>query len=239
VAQLPDLTLFERAALTEEFLPPGRQEVCAGLRAAAVIVMADLEPDTAARHAVRLLRDPHENKMSGEPSLTAARVLAALGATLPLYDYALAPGSGASEVVAECMRALKDLPVALVRELAGRYAARLGESPGRSPDTAGSGAVVGLAELIVERDDRNELAAEYAALLATDDLDLLEFLVTLAMGRRTGELVDGVLREATWETDGARAEALRRGLAVARGEARVDEVAARLERVARGKGSGA
>lgn len=239
VAQRADLVLVERAALTEEFLPPGRQEVCAGLRAAAVIAMADLEPESAALHAVRLLRDPHENKMSGEPSLTAARVLGALGATLPLYDYALAPGSGAPEVVAECMRALEDLPGALVRELAVRYAARLGESGGRSAEAVGSGAIVGLAELIMARDDRNDLAAEYAALLATDDLDLLEFLVTLAMGRRTGDLVDALLREATWETDGARAAAIRNGLVVAKGEARVDELIARLERVEAGKGRSA
>ena len=86
------------------------------------------------------------------------------------------------------------------------------------------------------RDDRNEFAPEYVALLATDDVDLLEFLVTLAVGRRNGPLVEAVLREAAWETDPARATAMKSGLRVAAGEARVDEVLQRLHGITEGAG---
>jgi hypothetical protein len=222
VAQRDDVALLERAALTVEFLPPGRQEVCAGLRAAALVVMAELDPDLAALHAVRLLRDPHENKMSGEPALTAARVLAAMEAVHALYDYALAPGDGAPEVVAECLRALAVVPRVLVEDLAARYVAQ--------PAT-GPGAFIGLAEAIVARHDTDELAPAFASLLATDDLDLLEYLVALAAGRRTGALVDAVLREAEWETNPARASSMNKGLAPAAGDPRVDAIRARLGRV--------
>lgn len=52
-----DQALVERAALTVEHLPPGRQDVAHALRATALLTLDTLDSDLAAYHAVRLLFD--------------------------------------------------------------------------------------------------------------------------------------------------------------------------------------
>src|SRR5215211_7318202 len=60
-------------------------------RAAALVVLGEVDPTLAGFHATRLLHDSHTSPMSGEPAVTAARVLADVGQPLPLYDCALRP----------------------------------------------------------------------------------------------------------------------------------------------------
>ncbi|MEJ7902443.1 MAG: hypothetical protein WKF63_11400, partial [Thermomicrobiales bacterium] len=83
-----DLPLLQRALLSYGWV--GMYEVCAEVRAAALNALADLDPDLSTYYAARFLRDPH-NSNSGEPALSAVRLLAAQGQLTPLFGYAAFP----------------------------------------------------------------------------------------------------------------------------------------------------
>lgn len=118
-ATLDDIAVLESALWTFEFLPPGPSEVAGNLRGAALVNLNDLDQRLAAFHAVRLLGDQHTST-SGEPAVTAARVLAQQQQGLPLYERAL-EGRGHSEVLAESLRGLSEMPLSLVLRLLGDY----------------------------------------------------------------------------------------------------------------------
>ena len=121
LARVEDVPLLERAAGTYEFLPPGPFEVAHALRSAALVAINEVDERTAAFYGVRLLVDQHTSKMSGEPALTAVRVLAAQGQLLPLYGYVLREGPLVSEVAGESLRSLTTLPDSLLPSLVDRY----------------------------------------------------------------------------------------------------------------------
>src|SRR6266700_3383637 len=76
IADPADWTLAEHATKTYEFLPPGREESAGTLRAAGLVLLSQLDPILASDHCTRLLNDPHTSRMSGEPAVSAARLLA-------------------------------------------------------------------------------------------------------------------------------------------------------------------
>ncbi len=123
VALPEDAPMLERAARTYEFLPPTRSEEAHQLRSGALVVLNEIEPKLAGLHAVRLLADAHTSRLSGEPALTAARLLAAQEQILPLYYYALHQPAPQSEVLAECLKNLAGLPEAAALELVERHGA--------------------------------------------------------------------------------------------------------------------
>src|ERR1700682_919048 len=86
-----DIGLLETALWTIEIV--GRFDAATDLRAAALVTLNDVDGALAAFHAVRLLSDAHE--MSGEPAVTAARLLAMRDELLPLYGL-VANGGGAA-----------------------------------------------------------------------------------------------------------------------------------------------
>jgi hypothetical protein len=118
VALPEDAPLLERAAATYEFL---FGEAAGDLRAAALLALAAVDAALAGYHAVRLLTDRHTSIMSGEPAVTAVRVLAAQGQLLPLYAYVSRDADGAGDVVAECLRSLALLPASLLPVLIARF----------------------------------------------------------------------------------------------------------------------
>jgi hypothetical protein len=106
------------ALRTYEFPPPQFQEEAALLRSVALVLFTELDDAAAPFHASRLLVDPHVDKMSGEPGVTAARVLAACGQTLALFQYVVEPRAGRPpEIAAECLRALTTLPARSVDDV--------------------------------------------------------------------------------------------------------------------------
>ena len=112
------------AAATETFIfpPPSFTEEGAMLRSAALLALAALDDDLARYHAVRLLANEHTDAMSGEPALTAAKVLAAQGEELPLYFYVMQDGARIlPEVVSTCLSNLTTLRVDLLPSLLKRY----------------------------------------------------------------------------------------------------------------------
>jgi hypothetical protein len=189
-----DVPLLQRAAMTVEYLPPGRQEVCSPLRAAALIVMVDVDLELAALNAVRLLHDEHVDLMAGEPALTAARVLAAIEQPSPLYAYVLGGHARVPEVTAECLRNLVGLPQPLVADLAARFPV----------GAANPAELAGVAELLMGHKARDSFTGQIESLLATEDMDLLTYLATL--GLNEGEaMASVVLHAARWETNPHRA----------------------------------
>lgn len=95
-----DVTLLERAATTFEFL---YGEAAGDLRAAGLVVLGDVDEQLAGYHAARLLSDQHTSITSGEPAVTAVRVLAAQAQLLPLYGYVMREPPAISDVVGECL----------------------------------------------------------------------------------------------------------------------------------------
>lgn len=122
VALPEDAGMLERATAVHEYLPPGPQEVAGGLRAAALVTLANLDEQVAAFHAARLIADPDPltPSMSGEPALTAVRVLAAQDQLAVLYGWLASAGPKAPEPVAEALQAMRLAPASIVLDLVER-----------------------------------------------------------------------------------------------------------------------
>ena len=114
-----DLRLLEAAVQTYEFVGV-REEVACNLRAAALLALAEIDERLATFHATRLLADKFTAKGSGEPALTAGRLLAATGQHLPLDLHLLEDGA-IGEEAAECFRALTDAPASVLLHVAERW----------------------------------------------------------------------------------------------------------------------
>ncbi len=142
LVQPDDIPLLERAASTYEFL---FGEAAGDLRAAALVTLNEIDDRLATYHCVRLLIDPHTSIMSGEPAVTAVRILAAQGQPLPLYAYLIREQGGVADVLAECLRHLSALPASLLPPLVERYIA--------SDDEI---VLLGLFDLLLARADRAE-----------------------------------------------------------------------------------
>lgn len=199
-----DLPLLERAVTTYEFLPPGRSEEAAPIRAAGLVLLADLDPQLAGFHAARLLVDHlHTSKLSGEPGKTAAGVLAAQSQTLPLYLYTLRDEQR-DDVTAECLRHLVEAPVYVVRELCGRFGPEASEL-----------AQIGLVDLLLARSHDSIAHEELAARLRqSGSLTVLRYLAVAMVASRRRPLIAAVAAAAAVERDPGRRAALDEALAL-------------------------
>jgi hypothetical protein len=169
-----DTRLLEMALWTIEII--GRFDAATDLRAAALVTLNDVDGALASFHAVRLLSDAHE--MSGEPAVTAARLLAIREQLLPLYGL-VASGGGTPEVRAECLRGLTGLPVSLVTHLLEQYR-----------DENDSTVMVGLFDLVLGHRSRAEFAGFIASVLdRTQAVDLYRFVVNSIVARRDPALI--------------------------------------------------
>jgi hypothetical protein len=94
LAESQDQALAERVVSTYEFLPPNREECTSALRAAGLVLLNNLDPVLTSFHCTSLLVDRYTTRMSGEPAVSAVRLLANQvshlpyqGHLLPLYSY--------------------------------------------------------------------------------------------------------------------------------------------------------
>ncbi|MCC6190402.1 MAG: hypothetical protein IT318_15335 [Anaerolineales bacterium] len=189
-----DVPLLEMAASTYEFLPPTRSEEAALLRSTALVLLNELDSRLAAFHAVRLLADAYTSRLSGEPALTAARVLAAMENTWPLYYYALHQPNAAqpveprSEVTSECLKGLAGLlPASLVPTLIEKH--------GRSQDEV---VLVGLMDLLVAYEDTGYLR-EFMP--ATDKYAVYQYLATRLVATHAPRWLQLLSDQAAQETN--------------------------------------
>ncbi len=202
IAQVEDADLLAAACETYERLPPAFTEEAGLLRGGALLALAEVDGVLAEFHAARLLTDPHTDRMSGEPAVTAARVLANQSAWLPLYlvagygDMSDAarparrsprppreaapegqPSIAPPEVVAECLRGLVTLPLALVPGLLKLH------GQDRDPVIR-----IGLFDLLINHRS-GPLETDYLARSLADltDVDAYRYLVmALAAARHAG-----------------------------------------------------
>jgi hypothetical protein len=181
-----DRDLLERAARTYEYGTAG--EVAANLRAAALLVLSNMDEALAAFHAVRLLGEAARG--SREPALTAVRLLVVLGQPLPLYAKLL-HGRAEGEEAAECFRGLAGAPDFVLLDLAERWS-----------DSGDEIALLGLLDALLDAlPDRPEPEPFEAVLLEflreSPHLDLVRYLATAVVARHREPLIEA-LREGPW-----------------------------------------
>jgi hypothetical protein len=197
VALPADVPLILQAVNTYEFLPPGFKEDAILLRTGALLILNELDDILAGFQATRLLVDGFSDPMSGEPALTAVRVLASQEQTLPLYFYAMQANEAAiPEVVSECLRSLARAPAALIPGIIARHG------------KAESAIIrIGLCDLLIGHEAGAQAplasqAVEYLAdsLTTMPDLAAYRYLVIAMLTSRRPELAAVVLQTARLET---------------------------------------
>jgi hypothetical protein len=201
LAMPDDAALFERAASTYEYL---YGEAAGGLRAAGLLALSEVDATRAGFHAVRLLTDEHTSTMSGEPALTAARLLAAGEQLLPLYAYVLREGPAVSDVTAEALRSLTALPAALLPALADRFR--------ESDDEI---VLLGLFDLLLAHPARAEFQRFIVEFLhATRLYAIHRYLASAIVAARDMALIAELTTMEKVERDPRKRDALRQALAL-------------------------
>lgn len=201
-----DVELVVHAATTYERYPPDFREETALLRSTAIVLLSELDDRLAAFFATRLLADGYTEPMSGEPALTAVRVLAAMGELLPLYFYATHHQEGGhAEVLAECLRNLGYAPEAVVREIVEQFA-----------DSEDRAALVGLFDMLtLGPGSPRHVDFLTRFLQATDDLDLYRYLVTLMVTSPNADVRCALAEAVAGERETGKVEVLREAVAIA------------------------
>jgi hypothetical protein len=185
-----DAPFLAQAAATYVFPPPAFKEEGAALRSAALNALSEVDHTLARYHAIRLLANEHTDPMSGEPALTAARLLAALGEVTPLYFYVMQDGARTlPEVLSEALRHLTTVPDSLIPALIERY----GES---DHDVV----LVGLFDLLVNHRSGPHGLDFIALFLRTSNrLDAYRYLATILLTSGRKALVEELLAAAQVE----------------------------------------
>jgi len=181
-----DGDLLTAAATTYEQGYSG--ELAGPLRAAALAALGNLDPALSKVHAVRLLADhANTNPMSGEPALSAARVLAEQGEMLALYRHALHGAGG--EVLGECLRSLTGLPASLALLLAEQVR-----------ETRDEAALLGLVDLVLGHPDPLVASTFLPSWLrGTTSDEMFGYVVMAAVASRRDDLRAMVADLATQE----------------------------------------
>lgn len=164
IVQGEDLPLLQRALTTYQMV--GMYEVCAELRAAALVTVNDLDPGFAALFGARFLTDPR-NSFSGEPARTAIHLLAAQQNLAPIFGLT-SWGNAIGEITGEALRNLADLPASLVPLLVEQYR-----------DSEDQQVLLGLFDLLLGHPTRDEWVNEFALFFRTTTLTDLYGIVAM------------------------------------------------------------
>jgi hypothetical protein len=189
IARPQDIPLLEQAATTYVQMPSMHDAQAAHLRAAAVTTLNEVDESIAAFHCIRLLNDPITSRMSGEPALTAVKVLAAQGSLLPLYYYAVSEVEKIPDVLAECLRSLTNLPVLLLEQLVKKYQTLENEV-----------VLIGLFDLIIGHRE-GEKCWDFLLYFQknTGNLELYQYLLLTVFSRGKDELILKMLEKSSGE----------------------------------------
>ena len=218
VALPADRASLLQAVNTYEYLPPDFHEDAILLRAAALVVLAELDEEMARYHGVRLLMDDHTDPMSGEPALTAAKVLASLDETVVLYSYAMRRRGVLPEVVSECLRSLTNLPDELLPDLLDLH-----------QTSADAIVLVGLFDLLLNhRSGPHGRDVLTGYLTNGANLDAYRYLVITLIAQGDDHFVNAVLDAARTMRNPEKVDALADALAIRSGDPVVDAVLAQL-----------
>ena len=223
IALPEDVPLLEQAAATYEFLPPTRSEEAALLRSTALVILNELDDPMGALHAVRLLADPFTSKLSGEPAVTAVRVLAAARRLEPLYYYALHQAAPLSETLTECLRNLGGLPRSLRDGLVEKY--------GASDDEV---VLVGLLDMLLDAGEGSDFITAYLA--RSRHQAVYRYLVTRLVAAHQEPWLAELGRQAEREIDPGKLMILEEALTLGRDDPAIHAALALVRRRRRGTG---
>lgn len=199
-----DEPLLHRALRSYQML--GLYELCAELRTAGLLALNDLDPDLAALYAARFLTDPR-NSNSGEPALSAIRLLAAqqnLGPVLSVasWDTVASFSGGDGEIIGEALRNLTGLPVSMMPLLIERHR--------HSEDEQ---VLLGLYDLLLAHPARATWHDEIVDFLRTTPLlDLYGLVATQIVVTRDETLIQALRDLAATEREPRRTELLAHAL---------------------------
>lgn len=148
--------------------------------------METIDLALASYHSVRLLHDPHTSRMSGEPALSAVRLLANHSQFLPLYGFLVssllqdellsglrAGPKSSAEVMGECLRSLTRAPVSVVDDLFARYLAYSPASMMPTYEAREDVELVGFFDLLLAQTPRRtylDFVASFLCQTARDEL---------------------------------------------------------------------
>jgi hypothetical protein len=104
-----DEDVAEAGLRTVQPTPPSMTDVAQPLRAESLLLLAQSDPDRADYWAAELLSDPHLSEFSGEPAVTAIRLLDRRGQRLPIWALARRPGLQV-DALAQAFASLRDAP---------------------------------------------------------------------------------------------------------------------------------
>jgi hypothetical protein len=181
-----DRDVAEAGLRTIQISPYGNVDVAQPLRAESLLLLAQDDEERADYFAAEMLSDPHTSAFSGEPAVTAIRLLDQRRQWLPIWALARRPGLQV-DVLAQALASLRaappDLQLEAVRDHLTAAIAR-GEE--------GEPVALVAAEAIV----LNALAGGYelvAGLLRdTENVNLFRYLASAALRSESGDLHDRV-----------------------------------------------
>jgi hypothetical protein len=210
-----------QATETYVFPPPAFKEEGASLRSAALLALNEVDDHLARYHAVRLLANEHTDPMSGEPAVTAARLLGTQEEILPLYFYVMQDGARVvPEVISECLSHLTTLPDALIPGVLARFAAN-----------TSSLVLVGLFDLLLKhRTGPHGLEFLRTFLRNTLQLDVYQYLVSLIVASGRPPLVAELLDAAHFEQQREKLTILYDALTLLPPNPEIAELLAQLQR---------
>jgi hypothetical protein len=234
IAHALDRSLAERAAMTFEFLPPKHEESAGELRAAGLVLLKRIDPVLASYHAVRLLNDPHTSRMSGEPAVGAARLLANQGNRLPLYASVLASlrddQESIPEVVGECLTCLDQAPASVIEGLFALYTAWSPSKMAPVYETKDDLELVGLFDLLLSQAPQDSYLDFIEAFLRTTRRDeVYRYLVTIIVATHQPQVWTRLLSVANRERDPHKVEILLSALAALSADPAVSELVDALQ----------
>ncbi len=192
IALPADGPLLRDAVTTYEFLPPKFSEDASLLRSGALLILNELEESLAPYYAARLLVDGYTQEMSGEPALTAVRVLESQDQLAPLYQFVTSDTHPTlPDVVSECLRSLTGIPKELLSTLIERFR-----------QNKNGVIIIGLCDLLINHHaGPQELDFLAATILAQHDLDVYRYLVITLLSSRQPPLLTLLTDIVHLETD--------------------------------------
>lgn len=165
------------------------------IRAAGLALLGVLDADAAAYRAITILGANDASPMSGEPAITAARLLANLGQQPALAIYVLGASSGGGvlealrsrrpsvpDVIAEALRGLTGVPASYLQPILERFSHEDDEV-----------VLLGLCDLLVSLESDPVALELTAQLLRTATDDLYAVLATSIVASRRQELISLLL----------------------------------------------
>jgi hypothetical protein len=240
VADPADRALAERAIATYEFLPPQREECAGGLRAAGLVLLSQLDPVLASFHCACLLVDVHTSRMSGEPAVSAVRILASQGShlpsqghLLPLYSYLFAGHEGPPEVEAECLRNLVHAPAGVIESVLSHYTAPVSTGTGMAVprhEAKDDVSLLGLLDLVLASPDNSTCLTFLEQFLReTQRYDVYHSVLATIIATHSPQFWNVLLEVALEERRPEKIERLLSALTVLRHDPKIEQVICGLQ----------